>query len=81
MLIVSEIYLSEFKKITNVSNLDQKPKSRVCEETFEHVSHLNNHMTAHENECDSCTNSFLNEGDFIYHLTNNHKEAAVMFLD
>ena len=31
--------------------------------------------------CDSCKEFFSNAGDFIYHMANNHKEAAVTFFD
>ena len=32
-------------------------------------------------ECESCKETFYNASDFIFHVENNHMEAAVMFLD
>ena len=32
-------------------------------------------------KCESCKESFANAGNFIFHMENNHKKAAVMFLD
>ena len=32
-------------------------------------------------ECESCKETFYNASDFIFHVENNHKEAAVIFHD
>jgi hypothetical protein len=54
------------------------------------VIHLDNHVETHEKnisvtnfseaECTICVHESKSE-EFILHMTNNHKEAAVMFFE
>ena len=65
----------------------------ICEKTFTNESHLETHMHMHKNvsfiskgisnlvhECDSCKEKFASPDDFIFHIENSHKLAALMFL-
>ena len=81
----------KLQKLSNESVPDEMQTCNICEETFTNVSHLQTHMEMHEQEfqsinsfvreCNTCKECFSNPDDFILHMENNHKKAAVMFLD
>ena len=67
----------------------------ICETNFSNVSHLEKHIETHENinivetnkeddisvhQFESCKEKFVSPDDFIFHMENSHKVAAVMFL-
>ena len=66
------------------SNLMRNFSWRKCEIKFVSLEMLRNHMKREYGENAAATLHLRLhelEADFIYHMTNNHKEAAVMFFD
>ena len=87
-----ELY-SKFEKLAKKSFPDEMKTCNICEKQFTNVSHLETHMHMLENvnfiseeinsfvhECNSCKEKFASPDDFIFHVENSHKVAAVMFL-
>ena len=78
------------KFLTNVSFPAEKHSCNNCEMILPNENQLEKHMKMHENvnivdisinvhECESCKEKFSSAGDLLFHVENNHKEAAVKF--